>query len=212
MWLNMANLSKKKNYGNETLLFLENGAETLIEKHFRAVFLAVLSRFWIQKLAIFSRPEQCYAALEQLFSPTVIYSNDSKYMKIIYVHCGEETNLSDPRSYEYYRTSSWNKNWKKFRRIRDLNSVILVQRSTNWVNKPTGSWSLCWIQINLGCIFGESTNTETSQIFLISSAYLATSSFLSSLFIFFTKIRQSASSSRVCSSMYLREKNRKQLP
>ena len=97
----MANLSKKKNYRNETLLFLENGAETLIEKHFRAVFLAVLSQFWIQKLAIFSRPEQCYAALEQLFSPTVIYSNDCKHMKIIYVHCGEETNLSDPRSYEY---------------------------------------------------------------------------------------------------------------
>lgn len=45
----MANLSKKKNYRNETLLFLENGAETLIEKHFRAVFLAVLSQFWIQK-------------------------------------------------------------------------------------------------------------------------------------------------------------------
>ena len=22
-------------------------------------------------------------------------------------------------------------------------------RSTNWANKPTGSWSLCWIQINL---------------------------------------------------------------
>ena len=102
----MDNLSKKKNYRNETLLFLENGAETLIEKHFQAVFLAVLSQFWIQKLAIFSRPEQCYAALEQLFSPTVTYSNDCKYMKIIYVHCGEETNLSDPRSYEYYRTSS----------------------------------------------------------------------------------------------------------
>ena len=113
MWLNVDNLSKKKNYRNETLLFLENGAETLIEKHFQAVFLAVLSQFWIQKLAIFSRPEQCYAALEQLFSPTVTYSNDCKYMKIIYVHCGEETNLSDPRSYEYYRTSSWNKNWKK---------------------------------------------------------------------------------------------------
>ena len=27
--------------------------------------------------------------------------------------------------------------------------VILMQSSTNWANKPTGSWSLCWIQINL---------------------------------------------------------------
>ena len=23
-----------------------------------------------------------------------------------------------------------------------------VQRSTNWTNKPTGSWSLTWVQIN----------------------------------------------------------------
>ena len=40
---------------------------------------------------------------------------------------------------------------------------------------------------NLGCTFGKSTNTETSQIRLISSSYLATSSFLSSPFIFPTK-------------------------
>ena len=26
--------------------------------------------------------------------------------------------------------------------------AIPVQRSTNWANKPTGSWSLCWFQIN----------------------------------------------------------------
>ena len=30
-----------------------------------------------------------------------------------------------------------------------MTSAIPVQRSTNWANKPTGSWSLCWIQINL---------------------------------------------------------------
>ena len=29
-----------------------------------------------------------------------------------------------------------------------MTSVIRVQRSTNWANKPTGSWSLYWIQIN----------------------------------------------------------------
>ena len=61
--------------------------------------------------------------------------------------------------------------------------------------------------IKLGCTFGESTKTKTSQICLISSAYLATTSyFLSFPFVFSPKIRQSALSSRVCSSMYLREK------
>ena len=34
-------------------------------------------------------------------------------MKIIYVHCGEETSIRDPRSYEHYWTSNWNKTWKK---------------------------------------------------------------------------------------------------
>ena len=29
-----------------------------------------------------------------------------------------------------------------------MTSVILVQYSTNWANKPTGNWSLCWLQIN----------------------------------------------------------------
>ena len=34
-----------------------------------------------------------------------------------------------------------------------MTSVIPVQRSTNWAYKPTGSWSLCWIQINLQALF-----------------------------------------------------------
>ena len=34
-------------------------------------------------------------------------------MKIIYVHFGEETSIRDPRSYEHYWTSNWNKTWKK---------------------------------------------------------------------------------------------------
>ena len=29
-------------------------------------------------------------------------NNDCRYMKIIYVHCGEETIIRDPRSYEHY--------------------------------------------------------------------------------------------------------------
>ena len=30
-----------------------------------------------------------------------------------------------------------------------MTSAILMQCSTNWANKPTGSGSLCWIQTNL---------------------------------------------------------------
>ena len=30
-------------------------------------------------------------------------------MKIIYVHCGDEMNITDPRSGDHYWTSSWNK-------------------------------------------------------------------------------------------------------
>ena len=30
-----------------------------------------------------------------------------------------------------------------------ITSAIPVQCSTNWANKPTGSWSLCWVKINL---------------------------------------------------------------
>ena len=29
----------------------------------------------------------------------------------MYVHCGEETNIRDLRSYEHYWTGSWNKIW-----------------------------------------------------------------------------------------------------
>ena len=36
-----------------------------------------------------------------------VMNNDCRYMKIIYVHCGEETNIRDPRSYKHYWTSSW---------------------------------------------------------------------------------------------------------
>ena len=30
-----------------------------------------------------------------------------------------------------------------------MTSAIPVQRSTNWANKPTGSWSMNWVQINI---------------------------------------------------------------
>ena len=29
-----------------------------------------------------------------------------------------------------------------------MTSAIPVQCSTNWANKPTGSWLLCWFRIN----------------------------------------------------------------
>ena len=32
-----------------------------------------------------------------------------------------------------------------------MTCAIPVKRSTNRADKPTGSWSLCWIQINLPC-------------------------------------------------------------
>ena len=35
-------------------------------------------------------------------------------MKIISMRCGEETIIKDPRSYEHYWASSWNKTWKNF--------------------------------------------------------------------------------------------------
>ena len=38
------------------------------------------------------------------------------------------------------------KAWKKFRLVQD--SVIPVQCSTNWANKPTGSRSFNWFIIN----------------------------------------------------------------
>ena len=56
---------------------------------------------------------------------------------------------SDARSYEHYWTSRLNKVWKKFRPVRDLNPWPLRYRCyaqlTNWANKATGSWPLCWI-------------------------------------------------------------------
>ena len=51
--------------------------------------------WWLRKSVVLSRQDN--------------FSNDCRYMKITYVHCGEETNIRDPRSYEHCWTSSWNK-------------------------------------------------------------------------------------------------------
>ena len=63
----------------------------------------------------------------------------------------EEVNESDPCSNVHYLSSSENKDWKKIQAcmgFEPMTSAIPVQRSTNWANKLTGSWSLCWFQIN----------------------------------------------------------------
>ena len=53
---------------------------------------------------------------------------------------------SDLRSYEHYLTSSEIRPQKKIRArtgFEPMTFAIPVQRSTNWANMPTGSWSLC---------------------------------------------------------------------
>ena len=56
---------------------------------------------------------------------------------------------SDLRSNEHNLSNSEKKAWKKkaCTGFEPMTFVILVQCSTNWANKPTGSWSLCWFQI-----------------------------------------------------------------
>ena len=52
-------------------------------------------------------------------------------MKIINVYWGQETNISDPHSYERYWTRRWNKTWKKKIQARTgfepMTSAISVQ-------------------------------------------------------------------------------------
>ena len=63
----------------------------------------------------------------------------------------KDMNESDPHSNVDYLSSTENKAWKKIQActgFEPMTSAIPVQRSTNWANKPTGSWSLCWFQIN----------------------------------------------------------------
>ena len=67
-------------------------------------------------------------------------------MKIIYVHCGEQTDIGDSRSYEHYWTSSWNKTWKKFRPVQDLNPWPLEIYENHICALR---WRIqCWIQHN----------------------------------------------------------------
>ena len=52
---------------------------------------------------------------------------------------------SDLRSNKQYLSRSEKKAWTGFE---PMTSAIPVQCSINWANKPRGSWSLCWFQIN----------------------------------------------------------------
>ena len=67
----------------------------------------------------------------------------------MYVHCGEETNIRDLRSYEHYRNEVEIRSEKIKARtgVELMTSAIPVQRFTNWAKKPIGSWSLCFRSI-----------------------------------------------------------------
>ena len=52
--------------------------------------------------------------------------DDWKYMKIIYVHCGEETDISDPRSYEHYERVVEIRPGKKIQAHTESRGLILL--------------------------------------------------------------------------------------
>ena len=59
----------------------------------------------------------------------------------------KDVNESEPRTNVHYSGSSENKAWKKIQActgFEPMTSAIPVQRSTNWANKPTGSWLWSW--------------------------------------------------------------------
>ena len=59
-------------------------------------------------------------------------------------------------------SSSEKKAWKKIQActgFESMTSAIPVQFSTNWANKPAGSWSLCWFIISSVHIYDFHINT-----------------------------------------------------
>ena len=83
---------------------------------------------------------------------------DNEYMKIIYVnYIYAIKKWIWKQSLQLWTlldlmSSSENKVCTRFE---PMSSVIQVQHYTSWVNKPTGSWSLCWFRINLWYIYCE---------------------------------------------------------
>ena len=64
------------------------------------------------------------------------------YVKIICTVV-EETNINDPRSYEHYPTSSWNKAWKKLISSCSVNTISkrAVIRITKIITEEITIWS-----------------------------------------------------------------------
>ena len=76
---------------------------------------------------------------------------------------------SDLHSNEHYLSISEKKAWKKeaCTGFEPMTSVIPVQCSTNWANKPTGSWSPCWFQIKRNHIKLKLTKMSLTRGYLI---------------------------------------------
>ena len=79
---------------------------------------------------------------------------------------------SDLHSNEHYLSNSEKKTWKKKKiqactGFEPMTSTIPVQCSTNWANKPTGSWSLCWFQIKRNHIKLKLTKMSLTRGYLI---------------------------------------------
>ena len=78
---------------------------------------------------------------------------------------------SDLHSNEHNLSNSEKKAWKKkFQActgFESMTSTIPVQCSTNWANKPTGSWSLCWFQIKRNHIKLKLTKMSLTRGYLV---------------------------------------------
>ena len=77
----------------------------------------------------------------------ILYTALYTFPKVLTKRICFDVNESDPRSNVHYLGSSENKAWKKKKKkiqactgLEPMNSAIPEQRSTNWANKPTGSW------------------------------------------------------------------------
>ena len=74
----------------------------------------------------------------------ILYTALYTFPKVLAKKICFDVNESDPRSNVHYLGSSENKAWKKKIQacmgFEPMTSAIPVQHSTNWANKPTGSW------------------------------------------------------------------------
>ena len=73
----------------------------------------------------------------------ILYTALYTFSKVLAKRICFDVNESDPCSNVHYLGSSENKAWKKIQAcmgFEPMTSAIPVQCSTNWANKPTGSW------------------------------------------------------------------------